>query len=251
MPDIMGKAFVLSLAMLLTANQVGMAQGVEKARGVDYRTDESTGAQYWDAELWGRSARDGQGTGMTARKHLSADGRISYLLILDRQERDWAFFRGPSHWLIDGERVTVGTERDGTESAKNDVTSRQIDGAWVYETAYYTNVSPGFFQALASAQEVEMRLLGDQDSYTKKLGMKELERARRFYETVVAPGEQTSSSKGPPLPHGTKFVADAAAKTYVAVNCQREVARIRPEDRHYYQTEAAAEADGYDSSKHC
>jgi hypothetical protein len=184
----------MALICLLAMVQTASSQLAKKSKDVDYSADKFTGTQFWETELFGRSALDGSGVGMTVRKAIvpvtDAVADTSYLLIAHREEPDWAFFRGPSQWLIDGERVTVGRERDATETNRNDVVTRPSLGVRVLETAIYRDVTPSFLERLANAKEAELRLPGERDNFTRKFDKKPKERLRRFLNAVLTPGER-------------------------------------------------------------
>src|SRR3954464_5855500 len=131
----------LAAVLIVFGPSIALAmQEPKKSKDVDYWSDKFTGVQYWDTELFGRSSLDGHGVGLTVRKAIiPATGKTdtTYLFIADREETDWAFFQGPSQWLIDGQRVTVGRDGDGTDSGKDKVVTRPGTGVKVLETAYY------------------------------------------------------------------------------------------------------------------
>jgi hypothetical protein len=52
-------------------------------------------------------------------------------------------------------------------------------------------------------------------------------------------------------PAGTRWVADTEKKVYMPVGCTTFIREMVPENRYYYRTEAAAQADGYMRSDHC
>jgi hypothetical protein len=77
-----------------------------------------------------------------------------------------------------------------------------------------------------------------------------------------APPPATAQPSRPPTPYladapskavplGARYVADAASKTYAPMSCGDVVAGFTTENRYYYQTEAAAQADGYAFDKRC
>jgi hypothetical protein len=53
------------------------------------------------------------------------------------------------------------------------------------------------------------------------------------------------------VPPGTRYVADIAGKLYYMVGCVDRIERIVPADRFFYQSEAAAQADGYRRAPEC
>gem|GEM_PF-2341268 len=53
------------------------------------------------------------------------------------------------------------------------------------------------------------------------------------------------------VPPGTRYVADVEKKVYYMVGCVDRIERILPENRYFYRTEAAAQADGYLRSPDC
>jgi len=53
------------------------------------------------------------------------------------------------------------------------------------------------------------------------------------------------------VPPGTRYVADIARKVYYMVGCVDRIERILPADRYFYQSEAAAQADGYRRDPEC
>ena len=53
------------------------------------------------------------------------------------------------------------------------------------------------------------------------------------------------------VPPGTRYVADIGRKVYYMVGCVDRIERILPADRYFYQSEAAAEADGYRRDPGC
>jgi hypothetical protein len=97
----------VTLALLITSpveaqmgsvapQQKGPSAKVEDPwKDIDHWSDTFTGAEYWDAELFGRSKWDGHGVGLTVRKVVMNErADTSYLLIAHREEADWAFFEG-------------------------------------------------------------------------------------------------------------------------------------------------------------
>jgi hypothetical protein len=185
---------LLAACVLLVPLEVAEAQQPKKSKDVDYSTDKFTGVQFWDTELFGRSSWDGQGVGLTIRKAIvplnPGGADTAYLFIVNREEDDWAFFRGPSQWLIDGERVTVGRETDGTDLRKDKVVNRPSTGVKVLETAFYRDVTPAFLERLAAAREAELRLPGERGNFTRKFDKKPQERLRRFLQAAVTEGER-------------------------------------------------------------
>ena len=53
------------------------------------------------------------------------------------------------------------------------------------------------------------------------------------------------------VPPGTRYVADIGKKMYYMVGCVDRIERIQPADRYFYQSEAAAQADGYRRDPNC
>jgi PEGA domain len=53
------------------------------------------------------------------------------------------------------------------------------------------------------------------------------------------------------VPPGTRYVADTEKKLYYMVGCVDRIERIPPGNRYYYQSEAAAQADGYRRDPDC
>jgi hypothetical protein len=96
--------------------------------------------------------------------------------------------------VIDGQRLTVGRENDGTESSKNDVVTRSYSGVRVLETAYYHGVTPDFLSLLAASQKAELRLPGERSSFTREFDSKAKDRLRRFVMAVVPQAERVASS---------------------------------------------------------
>jgi hypothetical protein len=52
-------------------------------------------------------------------------------------------------------------------------------------------------------------------------------------------------------PAGTRWVGDTEKKVYMPVGCTTFIREMVPENRYYYRTEAAAQADGYMRSDRC
>jgi hypothetical protein len=53
------------------------------------------------------------------------------------------------------------------------------------------------------------------------------------------------------VPPGTRYVADTEKKVYYMVGYVDRIERVLPENRYFYQTEAAAQADGYRRDPDC
>jgi len=53
------------------------------------------------------------------------------------------------------------------------------------------------------------------------------------------------------VPPGTRYVADTEKKVYYMVGCVDRVEQIHPENRYFYRTEGAAQADGYLRAPDC
>jgi hypothetical protein len=64
---------------------------------------------------------------------------------------------------------------------------------------------------------------------------------------------RTAGEPEPPVdaPLGTRYVADTEKKFYMPVQCTTYIRERVPQNRYYYQTEAAAQADGYRRSEQC
>jgi hypothetical protein len=89
--------------------------------------------------------------------------------------------------------------------------------------------------------------------------------APHLEDAPAAPAPPSPAQPGPPaaapalpdtiryveVPPGTRYVADIERKIYYMVGCVDRIERIVPANRYFYQSEAAAQADGYRRDPDC
>jgi hypothetical protein len=179
--------------MLLAGVSLGgpaAAQAPKNSKDVKYSTDKFTGAQYWETRIGNFCGGGSKFIGCSPASTLLVrkviqPGDSSYLLVFQYRGSDWAFLRGPSQWVVDGQRLTIGEEADGANRNRDEVATNQYTGVGVEETAYYHGASPDLLERLAGSSEAAFRFPGERHSFQDKLGKKDRERIRRFLDAMA------------------------------------------------------------------